>query len=663
MTFQLFKDQIDEVMRDSLRNMGYKDQEYELLEPAKKEFGEITCNVAFLLGKKLNKSPYEIASTIVINYLKDSIQKQKPKFIASVEAHAVGYINFKVDCFKLGGITLKTVLQDKNYGFVDLGKGKKVIVEHTSVNPNKTLHVGHMRNVILGDTLARLLRLTNHSVVVLNYVDDSGLQIADILVAFLYAKIPEEPQSEFMKFDKYCGNEVYVKVNRLYKSDSSLLEKRKLVLKALEIVDGSISAFASRITLKVLQEQLKTCWRLRASYDLLNFESHLLFSRLWDQVFQMLIAKGMIEYRAEGKNIGCWVFTSDIETNEKVIVRSDGTATYIAKDITYAALKVGIVQDPFRYYIFSNQWDGANLWATTINEDVAENTQVERSVDSYVNGGSIRRHFYPADMAITLIDNRQDRLQRLLGEIIDKMENNVHSYFPLSYGPVTLSSQTATQLGVSIEENKNSVSMSGRKGITVDADAVLDALHSKAKQEAKERNPTFSDYELTEIAEELAISAMRYNLIKYDIEKIMKFDIEDSLSLNGDSGPYIQYTHARLSRLIEKSGCAVDADQSSNDFILELTALLNQEIECELLIQTSKFENIIRNAVENFDPKIIARYLHSLATTFNVYYEKIPIVKEQDHRIRDARISLVRVIKITLINGMRALGITPLERM
>ena len=295
---------------------------------------------------------------------------------------------------------------------------------------------------------------------------------------------------------------------------------------------------------------------------------------------------------------------------------------------------------------------------------MAEITPVGRSVDSYINGSiSNRRHFYPADMAITLIDNRQDRLQRILGEIINKMENRVHSYFPLSYGPVTLSSQTATQLGVSIEENKNSVSMSGRKGITVDADSVLDALHRKAKQEAKERNPTFSDDELAEIAEELAISAMRYNLIKYDIEKIMKFDIEDSLSLNGDSGPYIQYTHARLSRLIEKSGCSVLADQSSNDFMLEVADLLNQEIECELLIRVSQFENIVRNAVENFDPKIIARYLHSLATIFNVYYEKIPIVKEQDRRIRDARITLVRAIKITLINGMRALGITPLERM
>ena len=663
MTFQRFKDQIDDAMSDSLRNMGHKDQEYELLEPSKKEFGDITCNVAFLLGKKLNKSPYEIASTIVKNYLKDSIQKQQPSYIASVEAHPVGYINFKADCIKLGGITLKTVLQDKNYGFVDIGKGKKVIVEHTSVNPNKALHVGHMRNVILGDTIARLLKLTNHSVVVLNYVDDSGLQIADILVAFLYAKIPEEPQSEFMKFDKYCGNEVYVKVNMLYKSDFSLLERRKLVLQALEIIDGSISAFASRITLKVLREQLKTCWRLRARYDLLNFESHLLFSRLWDQVFQMLAAKGTIEYRTGGKNIGCWVFTSDVESNEKVIVRSDGTATYIAKDITYAALKVGIVQDPFSYYIFSIQWDGTNLWATTIREDVEEIT-VGRSADSYINSNiSNRRHFYPADMAITLIDNRQDRLQCILGEIINRMEYRVRSYFPLSYGPVTLSSQTATQLGVSIEENKNSVSMSGRKGITVDADSVLDVLHKKAKQEAKERNPTFSDDELAEIAEELAISAMRYNLIKYDIEKIMKFDIEDSLSLNGDSGPYIQYTHARLSRLIEKSGRSVLADQSSNDFMLEVADLLNQEIECELLIRVSQFENIVRNAVENFDPKIIARYLHSLATIFNVYYEKIPIVKEQDRRIRDARIKLVRAIKITLINGMRALGITPLERM
>ncbi len=664
MTFQRFKDQIDDAMRDSLRNMGYEGQEYELLETTKEEYGDVTCNVAFLLGKKLNKSPFEIASIIVENYLIPSIANKQPRFISAVEAHTAGYINFKVDCVALGEITLKTILQDTNYGFRDMGRGKRVIVEHTSVNPNKALHVGHLRNVILGDTIARLLKLTNHNVLVLNYVDDSGLQIADVLVAFLYAKISEEPPSKFMKFDKYCGNEVYVKVNRLYKSESYLLERRKQVLQALENVDGSISSFASKITLKVLRGQLNTCWRLRAHYDLLNFESHILYSKLWERVFQML-AKSPMEYRTGGKNLGCWIFTSQVDPNEKVIVRSDGTATYIAKDITYAALKVGIVQDPFRYYIFSRQWDGTNLWATTIPENVGEIAYEERSVQSsFMNdSGSNGSRFFPSDVAITLVDSRQERLQRILREIIDKMDNKVHNYFQLGYGPVTLSVQTANQLGVEMEQNRTSVSMSGRKGITVDADSVLDALHSKAKQEAKERNPSFSDIELDEIAEELAISAIRYNLIKYDIEKIIKFDLQDSLRLDGDSGPYIQYTHARLARLIEKSAYRGHDGRSNNDSMLEAANLLNQEIECKLLKQISKFEMVVRDAVENFEPKTIARYLHCLATTFNIYYEKIPIAREPDSRIGHARISLVTGIKIILSNGLKALGITPLERM
>ena len=639
MSFKKFIEQADEVINFALEKLNLQGESYSLTEPAKEDFGDLSCNIAFLLIKKLEKSPYEIASMLIEQYIHNFDEKKRLEstpYVKSVVAHESGYINFKANFDLIGKEILNEILQN-DFSYLDIGNGRKVIIEHTSVNPNKALHVGHLRNVAIGDTLYRLLKKTNHNVTVLNYVDDSGLQVADILVGFLYLKFPIIPEDKDLKFDKYCGNEIYAKVNELYEKDPSLVEKRKTLLKKLESGDAEISSFASEITLKVLNDQLKTCWRLKAHYDLLNFESHILNSDLWKNTFQKLRDQRIIKKETEGKNIGCWIFES-VDEGIKIIVRSDNTATYIAKDIPYALLKIGTIQDPFKYKVFTNQWDDSNLWITT-------NDHLENDTHPI---------FFPAENSITVIDSRQTRLQKIIKEVLNKITEKSNEYLHLAYGPVLLSSRTANMLGINAENNNKSMQMSGRKGIYVDADYVLDTLHSKAKEEIIKRNPEITGADLEGTSEEIAISAMRYSLIKNDLEKEIKFDTIDSLSLEGNSGPYLQYAYARCCRLIEKSRIKSFDCNAIN---------LSHDIEYHLIKHLSKFSIVIEDTIKNMEPKLIAQYAYDLATIFNLFYEKLPILKEKNADISNTRICLVEAIRLMLEMNLSLIGITPLERM
>ena len=637
MSFKKFAAQANEVIKFALEEFDIKNKSYTITEPPKEDFGDLSCNVAFLLTKELQKSPYQIASLLVEQYpLYYNQNKQEfGYYISSVAAHESGYINFKANFDLIGNEILSDILEN-NLSFLDLGKHKKVIVEHTSVNPNKSLHVGHLRNVVIGDTLYRILKKTNHDVTVLNYVDDSGVQVADLLVGFLYLKFPIQPADKNIKFDKYCGNEIYVKVNELYEKDPTLIEKRKSLLKKLELGDPEINSFASKITLKVLTDQLTTCWRIKARYDLLNFESHIIRSDLWKKTFEKLQHEKIIAKETEGNNIGCWTFDSSDE-GTKIIVRSDNTATYIAKDIPYALLKVGTIEDIFNYRIFAKQWDDTNLWSTTTD-----------------NSGNVTRPiFFPAEYSITVIDSRQTRLQNIIKEILNKLTQKANEYRHFSYGPVLLSSRTAKSLGIGGASEK-SVQMSGRKGIYIDADFVLDTCYSKAKEETMKRNPEITGEDLEKTSEEIAISAIRYSLIKNDLEKEIKFDMIDSLSLEGNSGPYLQYAYARCCRLIEKS--------NAKSFYGDMN-YLSSGIENRIIKHLSKFTIIIEDTINAMEPKLIAHYAYELATLFNIFYEKLPILKEIDTNISAARISLVEAVRLVLKVNLCLVGITPLDRM
>lgn len=636
MTFRLFKDEVRRFVGQALSDAGYPSVDFDVSEPPQKEFGDLSCNAGFLLAKHAKKPPQKIAAELA-DVLGPRI---KGTYILSVEP-AGGHVNFKADYSRLSPATLAQVFKNPdNYGYPDSGQGRHIVIEHTSVNPNKALHVGHMRNVIIGDTLYRIMKATNHRATVLNYVDDSGLQVADIVVGFRFAGFPVEP-TKGQKFDHYCGDEVYVKINEMYEKDPQLAEKRKLVLKEIEEGRSELAHFAADITRRVLNEQLKTCWRMKARYDLLNFESHIVVSKLWSKAFELLKKNGIAHLEEEGKNKGCWVIEAKDE-EDKVLVRSDGTATYIAKDIPYAAWKLGLIDDPFSYNEYKKeQWDSSPLYATML-EPSASNIGLDK-----------KKKFNGGEHVITIIDSRQARLQRIVSQVLSKIGADGGEYFHLGYEAVTLSSDTARVFGINIGD-RQFMHMSGRKGIYVNADYVLDTLHAKAYEEVETRNPGFSEEKLNATAEEIAISAIRYNMIKQDLDKIITFDVKESLSLEGDTGPYLQYAYARSQRILEKSGKSVDSNARFE--------LLTHEAEITLIKEIAKLDLVVEDAARSLSPKSLARHAYTLATAFNHFYEKVPVLKgEADVRV--ARLALVKTFGIALKNALEILGITALERM
>jgi len=626
MTLRLLFDDIRSTIQKICNNLGYPQTEFDVSEASRPEFGDVSCNIGFLLAKSLKKRPSEIAESIANEYKKD-----KGKLVTEVNAHSSGYLNFTANYPLLTKSVIQSSVQE-NYGQIDIGKNSKIVVEHTSVNPNKALHVGHVRNIIIGDTMARILQKACYDVRVLNYVDDSGLQVADIIVGFRYGGFSREPPKG-QKFDHYCGDVVYVNITERYETDTTLAEKRSLILKELEGGLSDTAKFGDEITRRVLEEQLKTCWRLGVTYDCLNFESQIVRSKLWKDVFEKMKSMGMIELEKEGKNEDCWVIRTESE-DDKVLVRSDGTATYIAKDIPYAAWKLGIADDPFYYKQYGTQRDGRILWETTL-----ENTGTKLN--------------FTGDAVITVIDSRQSRLQKIITKIMSDFKSKEGAYVHLGYESVTLSADTAKTLN--LDTGGKSIQMSGRKGIYVNADYVLDILGVKTYEEAKKRNPDLNEVKLVQISEQVAIGALRYSMIKQDLDKIITFDMTESLSLEGDTGPYVQYAYARAIRILEKGGKAPNFDVSFND--------LKTNYETSLAKTIGKFDIEVKDAAKNLSPKIIARYCYDLAVTFNAFYEHVKVLTAESEALVNARLCLVYSFKETLSKSLYLLGINAPERM
>ena len=599
------------------------------VESAKPGFGDITCNVSFLLSKQLKKSPQEISNEISKLYTFDNIPQ-----IKNVESHPSGYLNFNIDYTQFSNLVIKSSLQE-NYGSLDIGHNEKIVVEHTSVNPNKALHVGHIRNVILGDIVSKILRKGNFDVKVLNYVDDSGLQVADIIVGFTELGFSQEPSGN-EKFDHYCGDTVYVKTTEKYETDKKLEEKRHEILKQIEDSSSDISKMAQTITRKVLNEQLKTVWNLGVFYDCLNFESQIIHSKLWEKIFEKLKSENQIKYEEAGDNAGCWVIPAEGE-DDKILVRSNGVATYIAKDIPYAAWKLGLVEDPFSYKIHSTQKNDQTLYETTLDE-------IPDHDDNKLN--------LSGNKVITVIDNRQIRLQKIVSGLMAKFKEE-GAYTHLGYESVTLSADTVKSLGLSVDGE--SAQMSGRKGLYVNADTVLETLTKRVYDESKSRNENLSESELQNIANIVAVGTIRYEMIKPDLDKIITFDLKNSLRLEGDTCSYIQYSYARASRILEKTETKPNFDSGFE--------LLSSEYEKNLIKKIAMFDVQVNDSVNNFSPKVIAKYSYELAVTFSSFYEHVKVLKSETPELLNARLCLVVSFQKTLKSSLGLLGIDAPERM
>jgi len=650
MTLKEVIHQIREIINKSLVDLKYETIEYDVSEPPKTEFGDLTTNIAFLLSKRMHKKPNEIARELVYNSINLQLKNMgNDSLILNADAHISGHINFNINYVNFNKFLLALVNKNKLL-LPNIGQNKKIVIEHTSVNPNKALHIGHLRNVVVGDSLYRLFKMTNHKTIVLNYIDDSGVQVADLIVAFRFAGFNPDNMDKNFKFDQYCG-EIYVKMNELYKTNLDLIEKRKLVIKEIEQGNTELAQFTNDIVEKIVKQQLVSCWRIKSRYDLMVIESQILLSKLWEKTLNLLKDRNIIHFSTEGKNINCWVI-KDEHNEEKVVIRSDGTATYIAKDISFAVWKLNLVDDPFTYTKFSLQWDNSILWKSMLKSETTQNSLHENNLVLGENSPS---------KVITVIDSRQARLQKIISSIISEIDPNIQNYIFLGYETVALSPYTVQAIGKELDEiNKKVIHMSGRKGIFINADNILDELHKKAYSEIRKRNSDFDDTTTEEIAEGIAVSAIRYNLLKQDLDKMITFDMKEALNLDGDTSLYLQYSFARAMRILEKGRSTLEEFINKRNDNIRFD-LLNHKIEVELIKEISKFNLIIEEALNSLNPKILAKYANKISTKFNLFYENLPVLGS-DLFLKVNRLMLVRVFVNVLANLFEILGIESFSR-
>ena len=610
MVYSTLLQQVQDVIQHSVHNNIMQEQVEFVVEPAQRGYGDVSSNVAFLLSKRLRQSPAQIASRIV-----DGCHISSEDLIKSIQAHPSGYINAYADWDKLTQIILTASTQD---GYGSMTTDQSCIVEHTSVNPNKALHIGHARNVIVGDVISRILKKAGRTVKVLNYIDDLGLQVADIVLGFKHLKYDMESPSG-VKFDAYCGDTVYVNTNIQYETRPELLEIRNKILYNIEQGDTDDARMAEQVTRQVLAAQLETCWKLGVSYDILNFESHIVLSGMWHKIFDRLKSMKITKFETKGENTGCWVI------NDKVLVRSNGTATYMAKDIPYAAWKVGIIPDPFKYVEYEGQ-PGSTLYQTTLQD----------GADMSFN----------ADMVITVIDSRQSNLQNIITKILADMGSK--KYIHLGYEAVTLSRETAAGMGIDTEEQAQ---MSGRRGIYVGVDAVYKALYDNAHHETSKRNPKLDSHTLHLISHALSVATLRYEMIRQDLGRAITFDMDTSTRLDGDTAPYILYSYARACRILERVP----------NFDHNYTTDLNEQKERGLLRLLSMYPLVIRDATSNLSPKVVARYCHDLAVAFNAFYESCTIIGSGKYE--SGRLHLTEAFSTVMYDALSVLGIDAPHKM
>ncbi len=621
-------------------------------------------------AKLLKRSPLQIATT-----LQTMLDAMQLPTIQEITATKPGFLNFRLDHAALGQTIITRVLEaGPDFGQNNQGIGTKIIVEHTNINSNKAAHVGHLRNSCLGDTVVRMLRSQGHQVEADNYIDDSGVQVADAVVGFTLLQrgllqLPEgNEQLPDESFDYYCSR-VYVSVSKVYDDSTSeqgqlALQLRKEVLHAIEHDDEpedgpDYPLLAADISHQIVQAHLKTMARLNISYDLLPWESAILHAGLWQHTFELLKERGLLEKPESGNAAGCWILPfgeGDAQTNEgdrssdKILVRSDGTATYTAKDIAYQLWKFGLADElgvQFHFVPWGIQHDGRKLWTMHTPKDTFK-TDEEAPASRF---GHARR-------VINVIDVRQSYLQQVVYESLRRLgyaeqaDNSTH----LAYEVVTLSAATATRLGVDTSDGREYYAMSGRKGIEIKADDLINAATERMREVRQQDARADLPDETVAI---LAASAIRYFMICFSLQQIITLDMDEALRPNGDTGVYLQYAYARANSILRRLH---DANYALPDTLEQLPAQLEQS-EWDLLRHIDTYPRRLAEASEQLSPSMLAAYAYDLAAHFSDFYEHTPpIVKETDEHVKAFRALLVQATAQTMNNVLRVLGFEPLER-
>ncbi|MGZ3624074.1 MAG: arginine--tRNA ligase [Ktedonobacteraceae bacterium] len=632
---------------------------------AQSSFGDYSIPImAWSSKNKLGRPPLLIAEQLA-----GEIRATQDPSIDEITVTKPGFLNFRLNRSKVGKSIIENILdKGADFGQSEIGLLTKVIVEHTAINSNKAAHVGHLRNSCLGDTVVRMLRSQGYHVEAENYIDDSGVQVADIVVGFSLLQqgdleIPEgNHQLPGESFDYYCSR-VYVAVGKAYEAHPELLELRKAVLHTIEHGSETDSGpdypvIAADLSRQIVQAHLSTMARLNISYDLLTWESAILGAGLWQHVFKMLRERNLIENPETGPLAGCWVLPfgeGEVQTDEgdhtsnKVLVRKDGTATYTAKDIAFQLWKFGLTDDPligvqFQFVPWGQQQDGRILWSMRSPE--AEDSNVENADP---------KRFGHARRVINVIDVRQSYPQQIVYESLRRLgyTEQADNSFHLAYEVITLSAATAAQLGVDTSDGRQFYAMSGRKGIEIKADDLMNAAIARMRDVETKRDLT------PEAVAILAASAIRYFMIRFNLQQIIALDIDEALRSNGDTGVYLQYAYARANSILRR---LQDENYEEPDQLNVLPAQLDQS-EWELLRHIDAFPRKLAEASAQLAPNMLASYAYDLASHFSDFYEHTtPILRETNEEVKAFRTLLVRATVQTMNNVLRILGFIPLER-
>jgi arginyl-tRNA synthetase len=625
-------------------------------QPPKIEFGEYALPLAFELARKLRKPPRKIAEEIVAGI------GAIPGF-DTFEVAGGGYINVRVNRAQLAA----AVAADQSPR-ADVPAGK-VLVEHSSINPNKAAHIGHLRNAILGDTFVRLLRCVGREVDVQNYIDNTGAQVADVVVGFLHIEQKSRAQIEALaaapRFDYLCWD-LYARVSHWYEEDKANLQARAATLRSIEEGNNETAAIADLISTAVLKRHLETMDRLDIEYDFLPRESEILHLHFWDAAFTKLKEAGVLTFEAEGKNKGCWVMrragTSSqpatavspedaggniAEEDQKVIVRSNGTVGYVGKDIAYHMWKFGLLGRDFGYRKFYRYPNTHDCWIST------------------TDGEPDHPHFGDVAEIYNVIDARQSEAQNTVIEALRGLGHGeaADRYTHFSYEMVALTPRCAGELGYTLsaeDQGRSWIEVSGRKGFGVKADDLLDALIAAARKEVDARHPELSESERAGIATQIAIGALRYFMLKFTKPSVIAFDFKDALSFEGDTGPYAQYAVVRASNIFRKGGIDPEfgADRASTeDFAKYLTGDSGNEI-WELWLAASKTSYIVSQCIAATEPAYLAKHAFQLAQLFNTFYHRHSILSEADGARKTFLLTTAAVVRRELIRILAAMGIS-----
>jgi arginyl-tRNA synthetase len=664
--YQLFERRVRTAIEKHIRK--HYDLEINVVteRPPRLEMGEIATPVSFELAKKLRKAPRLLAQEIA--------NKLGPiEGIARVEVAGAGYLNAYID---RAAYFATAMSQAGEEGALPADRAVKIIVEHTSINPNKAAHIGHLRNAVLGDTYGRLLRHAHNVVEVQNYIDNTGVQVADVVLGFIHIehKSPEEVRrlTQLPRFDYLCWD-LYARVSQFLEEDKSRMALRGETLKVIEEGHGLEAEIAGIVSIAIVRCHLATLDRLGIDYDLLSQESEILHLKFWDAAFALLKERGAIRLSTSGKTAGCWIMplpsesevasteeNSEEEGDAKIIVRSNGTVTYVGKDIAYHLWKFGLLDRDFHYRRFHKHPDGHVAWITASD-----------------NGEPDAPSFGKAHRVYNVIDSRQAYPQQVVAlglrglGFTEAADNLKH----LSYDVVALTPRCAAELGYEVPADaKGTVEVSGRKGQGVKADDLLDRLEIDARAEVDARHPESPEPERAAIAHAIAIGALRYFLLKYTRTTIIAFDFKDALSFEGETGPYVQYAVVRIKNIFRKLADQQKDQQpdfrredlasslSADDLSRQLASPAGNDL-WDVLLLAGSLGTQVDTALGALEPAFVAKYAFQLAQQFNMFYHKHHILSEEDPKRKALLLSISDLVEKQLVAALDLLGIQAPEKM